>query len=322
MTAIEKAIAILQSGELVAIPTETVYGLAADATNEKAVAKIFEVKNRPFFDPLIVHVADREKANSLAYFNATAEKLASHFWPGPLTILLPKKDTLSDLVTSGLPNVGLRVPSHALTIELLKQSNLALAAPSANPFMYVSPSTASHVKAQLGDKIPYILDGGDCSVGIESTIIDCSLERAVVRRLGGLDIEKIGNVLGYKPTLDLHAGSNPKSPGQYDKHYAPKCNLIVQDNLNQLTHYQPETGKEVLICFGAIPDYNGFNLIWNLSHTGDFGEAAANLFKMLRRLDEEKIIKAVAVLLPEQGLGMAINDRLRRASKNTQLFGK
>jgi L-threonylcarbamoyladenylate synthase len=141
-----------------------------------------------------------------------------------------------------------------------------------------------------------------------------------VRRLGGLDIEKITTVLGYEPTLDLHAGSNPKSPGQYDKHYAPRCQLSVIDNISQLLSKQQDTDKEVLICFGAIPENNGFNLIWNLSSSGNFGEAAANLFKTLRRLDEEKITKAVAVLLPEQGLGMAINDRLRRASKKTRLI--
>ena len=226
-TDINKASFFLKEGKLVAIPTETVYGLAANAFNSDAVAGIFEAKNRPTFDPLIVHTYNLEKVNEfVTHIHPELLKLANAFWPGPLTLLLPKKNTIPDLVTSGLDTVGVRIPNHPITLSLLSQLNFPLAAPSANPFGYISPTTAIHVNNQLGLKIPYILDGGACKIGLESTIVGEENGEIIIYRLGGLTIEAIKTVVG-KVSVQLNQSSNPKAPGQLKSHYAPKKPIYI-----------------------------------------------------------------------------------------------
>ena len=234
---LEKAKAILSRGELVAIPTETVYGLAANALNPDAVAKIFSVKNRPEFDPLIVHVPDLDSVDQYVDFiPLKARKLASLNWPGPLTMVLRKKSNIPDIVTAGMETVAIRCPDHILSRQLLKELPFPLAAPSANPFGYVSPTRAEHVNEQLGDKIQYILDGGPCSVGIESTIIGFEGDVPVVYRLGGLGLEKIESLIG-NVELNLNSSSNPKAPGQLKSHYAPRKKIIVGNLADLLQKY-------------------------------------------------------------------------------------
>lgn len=306
---IQKAIALLQKGEVIGMPTETVYGLAGNATDGMAVARIFGVKNRPAFDPLIVHVPDLETARQyVEKMPGKAEALANRFWPGPLTMVLKKKPIIPDLVTSGMDTVGIRCPDHALTHRLLKALPFPLAAPSANPFGYVSPTTAQHVNEQLGDNIPYILDGGECNVGIESTIIGMEDEKAVVYRLGGLTLEQIESVIG-KVILQPHSTSNPKAPGQLISHYAPSRKVLLGNIPNLIQQY----GEDTSAILSFSHDYGVRNQII-LSPTGSMEEAAKNLFAALRLLDKMNINFILAELAPDEGLGRAINDRLRRAS--------
>lgn len=308
-----KAAELLKQGKLVGIPTETVYGLAANALNEKAVLSIFEAKNRPFFDPLIIHVPSIQAAEKYAILNdERLTLLAKTFWPGPLTLLLTKKEIIPDLVTSGLSQVAVRVPNHPLTLELLSQIDFPLAAPSANPFGYVSPTEAQHVNKQLGNRVDYILDGGLCGVGIESTIVGIEDGKVCVYRLGGLDIESIEKLIG-KIELRLNNSSDPKSPGQLKNHYAPKKPLFI-GNLEQLlqTHI---TKKIAILSFGKeLKSKNSIQ--YNLSKNKDPKEAAINLFKFLRLADESSAEVVICEYLPEEGLGRAINDRLKRASVN------
>lgn len=297
-----------------AIPTETVYGLAANALNEKAVLSIFEAKKRPFFDPLIIHVHSIEKAKEYADFNDDRLlKLATTFWPGPLTLLLPKKNNIPAVVTSGLDQVAVRVPDQFLTLDLLKKVNIPLAAPSANPFGYVSPTEPEHVQKQLGDKIDYILDGGKCKVGLESTIVGVEEGKVCVYRLGGLPIEALESHIG-KIELRLNISSDPKAPGQLKNHYAPRKPLII-GNIQELLN--KNTGKKMaVICFGE-QDFNAAaSILFNLSPGKDLNEAALNLFTFLRQADDSEAELVICNYLPEKGLGRAINDRLKRASAN------
>lgn len=307
---IEKAKQILQQGGLVAIPTETVYGLAANALDKDSVLKIFEAKNRPHFDPLIVHTDSIEKAgNYVSHFPQWAQKLAKAFWPGPLTLLLPKNAIVPDLVTSGLPNVAIRIPNHALTLKLLKSLDFPLAAPSANPFGYVSPTKAEHVAAQLQDKVGYILDGGDCEVGIESTIVGEEEGKIIIYRLGGLAVEEIEQIVG-KIELRINQSSNPKAPGMLKSHYAPKKPLFIGDVSELLKKH---TGKRIgVISF--TKDHGAKHLQKVLSERGDLKEAAHNLFSALRELDASDAEIIIAEKLPDSFLGRAINDRLQRAA--------
>jgi L-threonylcarbamoyladenylate synthase len=311
---LEKAKALLTKGELVAIPTETVYGLAANALDAIAVAKIFSVKNRPDFNPLIVHVPDLEAAKLyVETIPFPAYKLASLFWPGPLTLVLKKRNNIPDLVTSGLDTVGLRCPDHVLSRQLLKELAFPLAAPSANPFGYVSPTTADHVLEQLGDKIQYVLDGGPCTVGIESTILGFEEGHPVIYRLGGLSLEKIESAVG-PVSINTHSASNPKAPGQLESHYAPGKKVYVGDLIELMQKYPAH-------CSGILSfrnDYNSPNQIV-LSRTGNLEEAAKNLFTALRKFDKMDVEVILAELMPEHGLGRAINDRLRRASANSNI---
>jgi len=311
---IEIAKELLEKGELVAIPTETVYGLAASALNESAVLDIFKVKNRPRFDPLIVHVASIEKARELVeYFPEKAEKLAAHFWPGPLTLLLKKKPSIPDIVTSGLDTVAVRCPDHDMTLALLRELSFPLAAPSANPFGYISPTRPEHVNEQLGDKINYILNGGECHVGIESTIIGFDNDMPVVYRLGGLSIEKIESVAG-KVRVQLNTSSNPLAPGQLKSHYAPGKKMKL-GNLDELIRIYG-TNRVGVLAFqykisGILPENQ-----LTLSHSGNLEEAAQRLFACLRALDKKDIDIILAEKVPDTGLGKAINDRLHRAAAN------
>lgn len=309
---INKAKSLLEQGELVAIPTETVYGLAGNALDSNAVIKIFKVKDRPQFDPLIVHVANLQQAKELVEsFPEKAEKLAARFWPGPLTFLLKKKSLIPDLVTSGMDTVGIRCPDHDLTRSLLQSLSFPLAAPSANPFGYVSPTRPEHVNDQLGDKIQYILDGGECRVGIESTIIGFENDSPTVFRLGGLTIEDLESVIG-KVDIQLNSSSNPKAPGQLRSHYSPR-KKVVWGTLSELISKYPTAKTGILAFQNKVAGIAPANQIV-LSDTGNLEEAAQHLFASLRELDKKGIEVILAEAVPDIGLGKAINDRLRRAS--------
>lgn len=326
MTRIDKdlkqAKELLLAGQLVAIPTETVYGLAANALDEKAVLNIFKVKNRPTFDPLIVHTHSFECLQDfVTEIPEKAQLLAEKLMPGALTLLLPKKSNIPDLVTSGLPNVAIRIPKHPLTLQLLQSLPFPLAAPSANPFGYISPTTAQHVADQLGDKIPYILDGGTCNIGLESTIIGFEGNEATVFRKGGVSIEAIEAIIG-KVQIQAHSSSNPQAPGMLKSHYAPKTPFYLGNIDELLTKYllqHPENQaiKIGLLNFIELKNYKHLTHNFTqeiLSQKADFSEAAHNLFAAMRRLDDLQLDVIFAELLPEQDLGRAINDRLRRAA--------
>lgn len=304
-----RAASLLRDGELVAIPTETVYGLAGNALNTNAVLKIFEVKNRPQFDPLIVHVPTIERASDyVEEIPDMAQLLANTFWPGPLTIVLKRKSIIPDLVTSGLDTVGIRCPQHDLTRMLLEQLDFPLAAPSANPFGYVSPTTPNHVNDQLGNKIKYILDGGACDVGLESTIIGFEDNEPVVYRFGGLSLEKIQAITGKVKARTLST-SNPKAPGQLISHYAPGKKVIL-GKIEELLQIYPAH------CSGILSFQQDYNSPYQvlLSPNGNIEEAAKNLFAALRSFEKMPIDVILTELVPDAGLGRAINDRLRRAA--------
>lgn len=312
-TDISTAKTVLSNNKLVAIPTETVYGLAANALDQKAVTSIFEVKNRPSFDPLIVHIGQIEDVNR--YANKVPEvafQLAKEFWPGPLTLILEKSKDIPYIVTSGNETVGLRMPNHPLTLELLRSLDFPLAAPSANPFGYVSPTTAQHVADQLGPHIEYILDGGACQVGVESTIVKCTGNRVEILRLGGLPVESIEACLGRKVDDIQLSSSNPQAPGMLSSHYSPRKKLIY-GNVNQhLESYHPDRVGFLWFDMGKEELADSNQRI--LSKKGNLAEAASNLFKYLRELDALDIDVILAESLPDEGLGKAINDRLMRAS--------
>lgn len=302
----------LRAGECVGIPTETVYGLAANALEPAAAVKIFEVKNRPAFDPLIVHVPDAEAAERYAMdFPPPLRELARRFWPGPLTLLLPKRDVIPDLVTSGLPRVGLRAPAHPLTQVLLRELPFPLAAPSANPFGYISPTTARHVYDQLHGKIPYILDGGPCRIGLESTIAGFEDGQVTIYRLGGLAVESIEGIVG-PVRIALNQSSNPAAPGMLKSHYAPRKLLILGDideNLSRFSHK-----KVGILAFRKKRRLPPGAREFVLSPSAKLAEAAQNLFIALRMLDESDVDVILAEKAPDEELGVAINDRLRRAA--------
>lgn len=310
---LHKAKKLLDDGEIVAIPTETVYGLAANAYKEEAVVKIFKAKDRPFFDPLISHFSNWERVKeSIPNLPGIAEELAKAFWPGSLTLILPKSDKIPDLVTAGLPSMGVRVPNHSVTLKLLDSLDYPLAAPSANPFGYVSPTTAQHVEQQLGDKIKYVLDGGACQVGVESTIISLTNpDKPRVLRYGGISQEDIEAVIGPVAT-DLNKSSNPESPGQLKKHYSPKKEFRLTPNLEaSIAKVASETRNVAILRFTKSTHHKDH---YYLSENGSLIEAAQNLFALLRKLDESSVDLILAERVPDKGLGRAINDRLERAA--------
>lgn len=309
-----KAAELLHNGEVVGIPTETVYGLAADAFNPHAVAKIFAIKNRPAFDPLIVHIHSPAQVRRVAQspLPESFRILADNFWPGPLTLVLKKSSKIPDIVTSGLDTVGVRMPAHPVTRELLHLCNLPLAAPSANPFGYISPVLAEHVEQQLGDRVPYIVDGGRCEVGLESTIVDCTVTPVKILRKGGISVEKIAEALGYQPEIQLHSSDNPRAPGMLTSHYAPRKKLILTDKESVFEQYNYDSHVAFLRYY--TPKQRPYAQRILTSDNSDT-EAAANLFYYLRELDQlPDIDLIIAEKAPDYGLGPAINDRLRRAA--------
>ena len=311
--AISEAAALLRSGALVAFPTETVYGLGADATNGEAVASIFEAKGRPHFNPLIVHVADITVAHRLAYIPDGAQRIAEAFWPGPVTLVLKRRadSGLSDLVSAGLDTVALRMPDHPIARSLLVAAGRPLAAPSANRSGHVSPTQAQHVAEDLGDKVAMVLDGGPTAHGIESTIIDASSERHVMLRSGSVPGLAIEQALGLKLVRSLQAESlKPRASGQLASHYAPRAKVRLN-----VTHGFGE--GEAVLAFGPFEASRHRTVsgpFINLSERADLIEAAANLFAALRKLDAQGVPSIAVTPIPEQGLGEAINDRLTRAA--------
>jgi L-threonylcarbamoyladenylate synthase len=321
----------LKNGDLVAMPTETVYGLAGNTFDDKAVLKIFETKNRPSFDPLIVHTFAVSEILTFADLNEKAAILFQTFAPGPLTILLNKKEIVSDLVTSGLPRVAVRIPKHPVALDLLRGLPFPLAAPSANPFGYISPTTAQHVAAQLDDKIPYILDGGACQIGVESTIIGFENDdETVVYRLGGLSLEDLENAVG-KVRVQLNQSSNPHAPGMLKSHYAPRKPLFlgnIEDFLTKKGWKLTTHNSKLLNTEGGLLDKKIGILSFQkdfsthpavvrqirLSPAGNTYEAAQHLFAALRELDASEVDLILAETVPPVGLGLAVNDRLKRAA--------
>lgn len=309
-TSPEDAARILQNGGIVAIPTETVYGLAGNAFDPKALAKIFEAKKRPHFDPLIVHIASFDELSTVALeIPEKAKLLAKAFWPGPMTLVLPKTEKIPDLATSGLPTVAVRFPSHPVAQKIIRLAKVPLAAPSANLFQHVSPTTAEHVKEQLGDVIDGIVDGGSCDVGVESTIVSFPNGEPVILRPGGITPEMIRSVAG---SVEIHESkSNPKgpmlAPGMIDRHYRPRVPLFY-GTVPEGAKLPKET---VRIAFGSQASVIPPTV--NLSKTGDTREAAANLYAMMRQMDtpENKLILVDPI--PNEGVGIACNDRLKRA---------
>lgn len=300
----------LLRGEVVAIPTETVYGLAADATNASAVAKIFAAKGRPDFNPLICHVADFAQLETLVDMDARARRLAQAFWPGALTLVLPRLSDcpVAPAVSAGLPSLALRMPAHPVARDLLARVGRPVAAPSANRSGHVSPSTAQHVRDSLGPEIA-VLDGGPCKVGLESTVIGLTGEKPTLLRPGGIATEAIEAVLGEK--LAEPTEQKLQSPGMLLKHYAPRLPVRLNAAAAQERSYP---GKEGLLSFGK--PLSGFATVYPLSQSGDLAEAAARLYAGLHALDQMPGLEGIAVMpIPQQGLGVAINDRLARAAR-------
>jgi L-threonylcarbamoyladenylate synthase len=303
---IKTAAALLGSGELVAFPTETVYGLGADATNGLAVAAIFAAKGRPQFNPLIVHTQDIAAAQTLGVFNDLALLLADAFWPGPFTLVLPRTENCaaSDLVSAGLETIALRVPSSPIAQALLGAAGFPIAAPSANRSGAVSPTQAAHVLEDLEGRIEAVLDGGPCTVGLESTVVGFDKGRPLLLRHGGISREAVEKVVG--PLALFSDPERPHSPGQLLSHYAPRAKVRLN---------APAPGpREAVLGFGPDAPKNT-NCSLNLSATGDLSEAAANLFSFLRRLDESGKDAIAVMPIPNTGLGAAINDRLNRAAE-------
>ena len=310
--------AALRRGELVAIPTETVYGLAAHALNARACRRIFTAKRRPDHDPLIVHVTDLRAAEELAEFNAAARVIARHFWPGPLTLVLPKKKTVPDIVTSGQDTVALRSPAHPLARRLLKLSGLPLAAPSANLFGYVSPTTAEHVRLGLSTRIKHILDGGACPVGVESTIIAVSPTGQLrVLRPGVISAAELLTVLrraGLKARVV--SGKTPSAvlaPGLLDQHYSPHTPLTITPRIT--VAQRKAADADTALIFQRKPAASGKNIFW-FGTTDSLSDAAHNLYAVLRQVDAGKFIRMIVEAAPRSGgaLTAAINDRLTRAA--------
>ncbi len=307
-SAMNEAVTALAQGRLVAFPTETVYGLGADSTSDAAVARVYEAKGRPVFNPLIAHVPGLAEAESLVVFPESARRLARAFWPGPLTLVLRRRDDcpVSLLASSGLDTLAVRVPDHPLAQALLRAVGRPLVAPSANPSGRLSPTTAADVRDAMGGKVAVVLDGGPCRVGIESTVVDLSGDRPALLRPGGVTAEAIESILGPLAS----AGEGPlRSPGQLESHYAPALPVRLG-----VTEARP---GEALLAFG--PTASGAR---NLSPSGDLTEAAANLFAYLRALDRPEHAGIAVMPIPEEGLGRAINDRLRRAAAPRPLPGK
>lgn len=307
----------LRSGGLVAIPTETVYGLAGNAWDPKALARIFEAKNRPQFDPLIVHVANPEGADEVADMSTPhARALARSLWPGPLTMVLPRRPGVPDLATSGLSTVGVRCPAHPVARLVIELAGVPAAAPSANPFGYLSPTRAEHVAAQLGERVDLIVDGGPCPIGVESTVLDLSASPPLVLRPGAVSMEELMRLVPGVELFD-RATSSPRAPGQLPSHYAPRAPLRLLAR-GGLVDAKPGA-RAAALCFGRasadrIRDGGRFGRVVDLSPAMDPREAACALFSALHELDAEAWPELWAERLPDDGIGRAVNDRLYKAS--------
>lgn len=311
---IVKAKEILENENLVAIPTETVYGLAGNIYSEKAINKIFKTKNRPFNNPLIVHIHSKELLENIAQeIPEKAKQLAEAFWPGSLTLVLKKKETIPYSITAGKETVAVRVPNHTLTLELLKQLDFPLAAPSANPFGSISPTTSQHVADYFTDTLEMVLDGGNCENGIESTIVGFENEKAILYRLGSISVEDIESIIGPIQIVNKN-DSSPNAPGMLSRHYAPKTKMIVSENIEAEIKNHPTIKIGVLLFKDFnINDANIKKEI--LSISGNLKEATANLYAAMHRLDKKGLDLIIAEKFPENDLGKSINDRLERATK-------
>jgi L-threonylcarbamoyladenylate synthase len=311
---------LLCNGDVIGVPTETVYGLAGNALNEGSVRKIFEVKGRPLIDPLIVHFIDLVAAETHIVSNPTVRRLATAFWPGPLTMVVPKKNTIPYLVTAGLPSVAIRVPQHPIFRQLLQRLNFPLAAPSANPFGYVSPTLASHVEQTLGNRIKAVLDGGPCDFGIESTIIDLrNPSQPRILRHGPITQEQISELLqikvesGIAPTNEVEAQA---APGLLTKHYSPNAKVVLLEHgctIGALSKAQPSAQTALLLNQKPTANQISHDIYW-LSESGSLAEIAHNLFDLIQRLDRLEYLTILIEQAPNQGIGQAINDRLSRAA--------
>lgn len=310
---IQHAIRVLKAGGLVAIPTETVYGLAANAFDPEAVIKIFEAKKRPFFNPLIVHAASLEQISTFAGpISPVLRQLADTFWPGPLTILLPRKEAIHPLVTADSPMVAVRIPAHPLTLQLLQQLPFPLAAPSANLFGTISPTTAEHVQQQFGEALGYILDGGQAAVGVESTIIKEENGKINILRPGGITQEQLAAVLGYVPERTVKVQDQPEAPGMLKSHYAPKIPLVMGDISDLLEKHHDK--RIAVLGFSRKYAHDAIIVQYQLSASGDVHEAAKNVFSALHTLEDSGAEIILGEWVPSEGIGVAINDRLERAS--------
>ena len=313
---ISKAIAILNAEELVAIPTETVYGLAGNIFSKKAITAIFETKQRPLFNPLIVHIASIDYLETIVdYFPKKAKLLAEAFWPGPLTLVLKKKSIIPDIITAGKNTVAVRIPNHPVTLELLKKLDFPLAAPSANPFNRISPTKAQHVEDYFKNKIKMVLDGGACKSGIESTIIGFENDEPIIYRLGSTSIEMIERIVGKvkikNSTKDTEA--KPNAPGMLARHYAPKTKIILVDDLVKAISENQDKTIGVL-SLNSSCENNAVKQQIRLSENNNLQEAASRLYDSLHHLDSKKLDVIIAERFPNHGLGKSINDRLKRAT--------
>jgi L-threonylcarbamoyladenylate synthase len=308
-SSIEKAVQLLVAGEVVAFPTETVYGLGADALNPYAVAKIFEAKNRPHFDPLIVHISEKDWVFRYAdHVPPDALKLVETFWPGPLTLILQRKTIIPDIVTAGLPTVAMRMPSHAVALQLINAFGKPIAAPSANPFGYMSPTRAGHVARMLKGRIPMLLDGGNSVFGIESTIVSFQEGGVYIHRHGAISEEELSEYVEIAPVREQD--SLCRSPGELPYHYAPAKPLKIIHGVDEV-----KTANSSFLAFKSLERPTISRHVKVLSETGDLREAAANFFSSLIELDREDIDVIYAEKVPEVGIGRAIMERLRKASK-------
>jgi L-threonylcarbamoyladenylate synthase len=317
---IKEAVKFLKEGGLVVFPTETVYGLGANVFDPIAVSKIFEVKRRPRFDPLIVHVGDISYVEKLVeFFPPQAKKLGERFWPGPLTIVLPKRECVPDIVTAGLPTVGIRIPSHPVALSLLREAGFPISAPSANTFGYLSPTSVNQIEPQIKEQVDIILDGGKCKVGLESTIVLFYEEKFFLLRPGGLPVEEIEEIIGkVEPSPP---SQKPLSPGSLPVHYSPKKPLILFKNFEEIKR---KGFKKIGVLFFKKPDFEieGIEKFEILSEKGDLREAASNLFSALYRFDNSDIDVIFAEVVEEKGLGRAIMDRLKKGSAKFSIYDK
>ena len=308
-----KAKQLLEQEEVVSIPTETVYGLAGNIYSEKAIRSIFRIKQRPLFNPLIVHIPSIEDLDRIVeYVPEKAQRLAKTFWPGPLTLVLKKKDTVPDLITAGKDTVAVRVPHHPLTLKLLDQLDFPLAAPSANPFNRISPTKASHVEAYFKGELKMVLDGGACKRGIESTIIGFENDQPIIYRLGSTPIEAIEAVVGHIK-IENKTVNSPKAPGMLARHYAPKTKTILTSNILEAIEANKSLRLGILL-FNNLDLSGSIDHVSMLSETQNMKEAASNLYAALHDMDSKDLDLIIVEQLPNHGLGKSINDRLRRAT--------